>query len=82
MTAYSVDPLQKYRVHTVYIWFWPTLDTMHVHTQILGPCLPCLKLEHTCRQARTCTQCLSTLARAHKHAHAQLPALFYLGTQP
>jgi hypothetical protein len=26
-------PCQKYRIHTVYLWFWPTLHILHVHIE-------------------------------------------------
>ena len=44
MTVYLMISLPKYRIYTVYIWFWPTLGVslphiqtahlMHVHWQV------------------------------------------------
>ena len=48
---------QKYRIHTVYIWFWPTL---HI----------CLVLAHPGSAISACTHrfagCLDALTRAHR----------------
>jgi len=41
MTVYFVISLQKYRIYTVYIWFWPT--RYKTHTQGLEQGTPWAK---------------------------------------
>lgn len=33
MTVCLMNSCQNYRISTVYIWFWPTLQTLHACTQ-------------------------------------------------
>jgi len=43
-------PCQKYRIYTVYIWFWPTLNIHPVKVADLRPTLCAI---HTCPNCRT-----------------------------
>jgi len=36
MTVCMVISLPKYRIHTVYIWFWPTLQMWSAHRLYIG----------------------------------------------